>query len=81
MRNPNARILRKNQTKAEQLIWNQLRAKRFQNYKFRRQQPIGPYIVDFYCSSKKIIIELDGSSHACEDKILYDTRVLVILKC
>ena len=58
-----ARNLRKNQTDAEQILWLQLRAKRFLNYKFRRQFPIEPYIVDFVCLELKLIIELDGSPH------------------
>lgn len=58
-----ARNLRKNQTDAEQILWFQLRGKRFLNYKFRRQFPIEPYIVDFICLELKLIIELDGSQH------------------
>jgi len=61
-----ARSLRKNQTDAEQIIWLQLRAKRFLNYKFRRQFPIEPYIVDFICLDLKLIIELDGSQHIAQ---------------
>ena len=55
--------LRKNQTIFENKIWNSLRGRRFLDFKFRRQRPIGPYIVDFVCFKKKIIIELDGSQH------------------
>ncbi len=58
-----ARKLRKNQTDAEQMLWLQLRNRRFMNYKFRRQFPIEPYIVDFVCLDLKLIIELDGSQH------------------
>jgi very-short-patch-repair endonuclease len=68
----NSRELRKNQTDAECLLWRHLRAKRFLNFRFRRQQVIGPYIVDFYCSRAKLIIELDGGQHALEEAILYD---------
>ncbi|MCM1339823.1 MAG: DUF559 domain-containing protein, partial [Muribaculaceae bacterium] len=59
----NARNLRNNATNAEQLLWQTLRAKNFYNIKFRRQQPIGKYIVDFVCFEKKLIIELDGGHH------------------
>ena len=59
-----ARELRVNQTDAEQLIWSLLRDRRFLNLKFRRQHPVGGYIVDFYCDSLKLAIELDGSQHA-----------------
>ena len=58
-----ARNLRKNQTNVEQILWLQLRNRRFLNYKFRRQFPIEPYIVDFICLELKLIIELDGSQH------------------
>ena len=58
-----ARNLRKNQTNAEQILWQQLRNRRFLNYKFRRQFPIEPYIADFVCLGIKLIIELDGSQH------------------
>lgn len=58
-----ARYLRSNQTSGENLLWKKLRAKRFHNLKFRRQVPIGPYIVDFLCIEKRLIIEIDGGSH------------------
>ena len=57
------RGLRQRQTKAESLIWTVLRAKRLAGLKFRRQHPIGPYIVDFACVEKDIVIELDGGYH------------------
>ncbi len=58
-----ARTLRKKMTRAERRLWNVLRAKRFHGFKFRRQVPLGPYIVDFLCVEKKLIIEVDGYSH------------------
>ena len=58
-----ARQLRKNSTDAERLLWFHLRARRMNSLKFRRQQPIGPYIVDFICFEKKLIIEVDGGQH------------------
>jgi type I restriction enzyme S subunit len=58
-----AHELRRNQTPHEQALWQQLRGKRFAGCKFRRQQPLGPYIVDFVCFDKRLIIELDGSQH------------------
>jgi very-short-patch-repair endonuclease len=58
-----ARQLRKRHTSAERLLWKKLRAKRFHGYKFRRQVPIGPFIVDFLCAEKRLIIEVDGDSH------------------
>ena len=59
-----AKNLRQYQTDAEGLLWHYLRNKQLDGYKFRRQQPIGPYIVDFACMSRKLVIELDGGQHA-----------------
>ena len=50
-------------TQAEQLLWQKLRARRLCGLKFRRQHPLGPYIVDFYCSEKRLVIEVDGPIH------------------
>ena len=58
-----ARALRADMTPAEKKLWACLRAKKFYRLKFRRQEPIGPYIADFCCYAKKLIIEIDGSSH------------------
>src|SRR5688572_29045081 len=60
---PKARNLRKTSTPAERHLWHHLRARRLSYYKFKRQTPFGPYIVDFICHRKKLIIELDGSQH------------------
>ena len=58
-----ARGLRKRQTDAERALWNKLRSKQIEGVKFRRQQPIGPYIVDFVSLERKLIIEIDGGQH------------------
>ena len=58
-----ARSLRLNQTDVEHLLWQKLRNKQILNFKFRRQFPIDPFIVDFSCLELKLIIELDGSQH------------------
>jgi len=60
----NARYLRKNMTDVEQLLWHRIRRKQLRGYSFRRQHPIGQYIVDFVCIKLKIVIELDGGQHA-----------------
>ena len=60
----NARTLRTEQTDAESLLWTRLRDKQIEGRKFRRQQPIGPYVADFACMSHKLVIELDGGGHA-----------------
>jgi len=67
-----ARTLRKNSTKQEHVLWKLLRNSNLKNYKFRRQHPIGKYIVDFICIEKFLIIELDGSQHNQEENRKYD---------
>ncbi|MBV5324585.1 MAG: endonuclease domain-containing protein [Rhodospirillaceae bacterium] len=59
-----AKILRRNATEAEKKLWSLLRDRRLVGWKFRRQVPLGPYIVDFYCSEAKLIVEADGGQHA-----------------
>ena len=59
----NAKNLRKKSTNTENRIWFLLRAKRVAGFKFRRQHPIGPYIVDFVCLQNRLIIEMDGTQH------------------
>ncbi|MHB1101323.1 MAG: endonuclease domain-containing protein [Devosia sp.] len=59
-----ARSMRSNATEAEQRLWTLVRDRRFIDYKFRRQVPIGRYIVDLMCPSAMLIVELDGSQHA-----------------
>ena len=58
-----ARALRKQPTKAEEILWAQLRGRRFQGVKFRRQVPFDRYVADFYCHSAKLVVELDGKQH------------------
>ncbi|HEY7665730.1 MAG TPA: endonuclease domain-containing protein [Xanthobacteraceae bacterium] len=58
-----ARVLRKNSTDAERLIWAALRGRRLFGTSFRRQAPIGPYIVDFVCHGAGLAIEIDGGQH------------------
>jgi very-short-patch-repair endonuclease len=69
-----ARELRANATECERRLWALLRRKQFLTTRFRRQQPIGPYIADFYCSAAKLIVELDGSQHGADEKVAYDAR-------
>ncbi|OGH61422.1 MAG: hypothetical protein A3G34_05415 [Candidatus Lindowbacteria bacterium RIFCSPLOWO2_12_FULL_62_27] len=59
-----ARELRQTLTDAEKLLWRRLRLKQIEGQKFRRQAPIGNYIVDFVCFEKRLIVELDGGQHA-----------------
>jgi very-short-patch-repair endonuclease len=61
-----AKILRKRSTEAEKMLWNSLRAKQPHGHKFRRQEPVGRFIVDFVCYEKKLVIEVDGGQHAAQ---------------
>lgn len=70
MLNERARILRKNSTDAEIRMWYFLRDRRLDGFKFKRQFIIEPYIVDFICREKKLIIELDGTHHL--EQVEYD---------
>ena len=65
-----ARTLRSNLTNAEQFLWQRLRLRQLDGHKFRRQRPLGPYIVDFVCLEKKLIVEVDGGQHS--DHKVYD---------
>ena len=58
-----SRALRKNATDAELVLWHHIRRRQLNGHRFRRQQPIGPYIVDFYCFERQLIIEVDGGQH------------------
>lgn len=60
----NAKTLRANQTEAEQRLWYHLRAHRFMALKFKRQKPMGRFIVDFVCVERQLIIEINGGQHA-----------------
>jgi very-short-patch-repair endonuclease len=68
------RSLRRNGTDAEAVLWKHLRDRRFEGYKFRRQHPCGPYILDFYCAEMRIAIELDGGQHFESSALAYDER-------
>lgn len=65
-----ARRLRKEAPFPERLVWSRLRAGQLEGVRFRRQHPIAPHIVDFYCARAKLAIELDGVSH--EDRKQHD---------
>ena len=58
-----ARELRQEMTPAEKILWDRLRSRRLNGLKFRRQQPLGPYIVDYYCPEFRLGIEIDGDIH------------------
>ena len=66
MSTPLARKLRKSMTDAERKLWRGLRLRQMHDHKFRRQFPLGPYIVDFVCLEARLIVEVDGGQHADE---------------
>ena len=66
------KLLRINQTEAEKRLWQYLRNRKLNGYKFFRQYGLGDYIVDFYCPKIKLVIELDGVSHFTCEGIKYD---------
>ena len=68
------RNLRREQTDAEATLWRLLRGRRFVGFKFRRQHPVGPFIVDFFCRAHLVAIELDGGQHHEEAVQAYDER-------
>ena len=63
---PNAKRLRQNMTDAERALWFELRGRRLQGYKFKRQWTLGPCIVDFCCWEARLIVEVDGGQHSPE---------------
>ena len=75
-----ARDLRRRMTPPEARLWVCLRGKRLAGLKFRRQHPIGPYILDFFCAEAKLAVEVDGESHADPDQSSHDRRRTVWLR-
>ena len=74
MPNERARALRKDMTDGERKLWHALRARQLDGMRFRRQHPIGPYIADFVCLERRLVIEVDGGHHMEDDQIAHDAR-------
>ena len=74
------RALRRDSTDAERLLWKYLRDRRLEGFKFRRQYPCGPFIIDFYCAEKRLAIELDGGQHFESAAQAYDERRTAFLR-
>ena len=70
----NRQTLRNNSTEAEQALWQELRRRQLDGRKFRRQQSIDNYVVDFYCPSEQLCVELDGADHFTEEGKSYDAK-------
>jgi very-short-patch-repair endonuclease len=68
----NAKSMRRVMTEAELKLWNEVRGHRLMGLSFRRQVPVGPYIVDFACPNHRLIIEVDGSQHGENDELHRD---------
>jgi very-short-patch-repair endonuclease len=69
-----ARKLRDSETEAEGRLWGSLRDRRLAGFKFRRQVPVPPYIVDFLCVSQSLVVEVDGATHGDAHEIRYDEK-------
>jgi very-short-patch-repair endonuclease len=69
-----ARELRSNATDAERKLWQKIRRRQVEGFRFRRQVPIGPYIVDFACLAARLVVELDGGQHTEDHNIADDER-------
>jgi very-short-patch-repair endonuclease len=69
-----AKLLRQSETLPEKKLWEQLRNRNCGGFKFVRQAPLGPYIADFVCREKMLIIELDGWTHSTSEELAHDTR-------
>ena len=67
-----ARVLRKNMTPAEVLLWSRLKGKQIDGHKFRRQHILYPHIVDFYCAPERLVVEVDGPYHVSPTDIARD---------
>ena len=74
MANERARTLRKSMSDAEYKLWQELRLRQLDGMRFRRQHPIGPYIVDFVCLQKRLVVEVDGEQHTRHAQVAHDQR-------
>src|SRR6201997_5258118 len=69
-----SRVMRQSMSGAELRIWARIRGRRLDGWKFRRQHPIGPYYVDFFCPAARLVVEVDGPSHWLDFVGAYDER-------
>lgn len=68
------RELRQTATEAEKILWEELRNRKLNGLKFRRQHPVDKFIADFYCNENKLVIELDGGVHDVKENAEYDAN-------
>jgi very-short-patch-repair endonuclease len=76
VRTERARRLRRQSTDAERKLWNRLRSRGIDGHKFVRQEPIGPFVVDFVCRESRLIVEVDGGQHATDQRDVVRERWL-----
>jgi very-short-patch-repair endonuclease len=76
-----ARRLRRTMTDAERALWSRLRNAQLDRHKFRRQAPLGPFVLDFFCESERLAIEVDGGQHAESESDARRTAWLVARGC
>ena len=69
-----ARALRRRLTLPEVLLWQALRGRKLHGVRFRRQHPVGPWILDFYCDAARLAVEVDGQGHEHPDQMRHDAR-------
>jgi very-short-patch-repair endonuclease len=74
MANERARRLRKTMSDAERKLWYALRTRQVEGARFRRQHPIGKYVVDFVCLERRLVVEVDGGQHTEDDQIARDAH-------
>jgi very-short-patch-repair endonuclease len=71
--------MRRKPSDAERKLWHVLRDRRLGGFKFRRQHPVGHYVVDFFCEQASLVVEVDGDQHGEEDARRYDERRSAVL--
>ena len=72
-----ARQFRKEPTQSEAILWKALRKQQVEGRKFRRQQPIGRFVVDFFCASERLIVEIDGGIHESQKNLDHQRQLLL----
>ncbi|PHS23981.1 MAG: hypothetical protein COA84_10220 [Robiginitomaculum sp.] len=75
-----AKHLRAEMTRAETILWTRLKGRNLHGYRFHRQRPIGPYIVDFACKTRRLVIEVDGATHSTDMEVKHDLRRTAFLE-
>jgi very-short-patch-repair endonuclease len=75
-----ARARRRDAPAAERVVWRRLKNRQLGGWKFVRQEPIGPYIADFVCREKMLVVEIDGATHSTDEEIESDARRTAFLE-